>query len=209
MAALVNVSLFFGSAAVIWVFSGYLIESVDRVARRFHKAGFTVAFFILGFLTSISEISVAFNSTVNGVPGVSAGNLIGASFVILLFIVPFLAIAGGGISLEGSLTRYNLLVALVAILLPAFFIIDGNVTPEEGIVALLLYTALLYSVRSQRGPMKEVIAVEQELIDVQDANLFDAVKILFGGLIIFGAGYVRNQCSGVGYCCALDFGTSQ
>src|SRR3989338_3153819 len=103
-----HVLLFLFSAGIIWFFAGLLIESTDRLARHFHKNGFIVAFFVLGFITSISEIAVAVNATIKGVPEISAGNLVGASFVILLFIIPFLAAIGNKIELRHTLSRQNL-----------------------------------------------------------------------------------------------------
>ena len=55
--------LFALSAAVIWFLSGILIDATDRVAKRYKKPGFAVAFLVLGLLTSIGEFSVATNAT--------------------------------------------------------------------------------------------------------------------------------------------------
>ncbi|MDD5470069.1 MAG: hypothetical protein PHO92_04715, partial [Candidatus Peribacteraceae bacterium] len=88
MTTFLHLCLLFLAAAVIWLLSGMLINATDRVARRYKRPGFAVAFFVLGFLTSIGEMSVAFNSTMQGVPQVSAGNLIGGSIVMFFLIIP-------------------------------------------------------------------------------------------------------------------------
>src|SRR3989338_7470207 len=144
MITVVHISIFLFSSAVVWFFAGILIESVDRVARRFHKTGFSVAFFVLGFLTSISEISVALNAGIGGVPQVSVGNLVGASFVIPLLIIPFLAIAGKGIELKKLISGRNLLLVFAVIALPSLLVVDGDVTRTEGVLALLVFTTLVY-----------------------------------------------------------------
>ncbi len=128
MVILVHVVIFLISLGIIWFFAGILIDAVDRIARRFHKSGFTIAFFVLGFLTSISEISVATSSTLEGVPQVSAGNLVGASFVILFLVIPLLAVAGKGVTLKHALSRRNLGIALGLVLLPSLLVIDGSVS---------------------------------------------------------------------------------
>lgn len=91
--------LFLVSAAAIWSLTGHLIESVDRFARRLRRSGFTIAVVVLGFVTSISELSVMLSSTFRSAPQVSAGNLVGASIVILLGLIPLLAILGNGVQL--------------------------------------------------------------------------------------------------------------
>ncbi len=190
MTILTHLLLFLLSAAIIWFFAGLLIDSVSRVAKRFHQSGFTVAFFVLGILTSISEISVMLNSTINKAPQVSAGNLSGASFVILLFLVPFLAIGGNGVQLRNTLTKQHLILALFVILLPTLLLLDGGVLISEGILCLLAYGTLLYFIRKQNPKsVPEIVEeVEEELVKKQRTTRSDFLKILGGAVFIFVAG---------------------
>ena len=189
MGVLVHIFLFVFSAAVIWFFAGLLIESVDRVARRFHTTGFTVAFFVLGFLTSISEISVAVNATVARVPEMSVGNLVGASFVILLFIIPSLAVAGKNIELRHTLSKSNLQLALATIFLPVLFVIDGDVTRGVGLLILFVYLALLFAIRGQEDSDREVRVSKEDLLGSKGVTGTDGFTIIVGGLFIFLAGH--------------------
>lgn len=193
MALFVHVLLFFISAGIVWFFAGLLIESIYNVARRFKQSGFTVAFFVLGFLTSISEVSVMVNSTLNNTPQVSAGNLAGASFVILLFIVPLLSMLGKSIQLRNTLHRRNLAVALCAIALPTLLMLDGSVTVSEGVLCVLVYGTLLYAIGRQglQKPVNKIIKdVEVELVDKPRATGKDLVKIIIGAFFIFIAGHL-------------------
>ena len=186
MTILIHVVTFACSIAIVWFFSGFLIESVGRMARRFNKTGFITAYFVLGFLTSISEISVAINSGIAGVPGVAVGNLIGASFVILLLIVPLLAVANKGISLTGSVSAPNLFLMLGLIVLPAVLVLDGNVTKTEGLLAVLAYATVafvLYRARSTTPPK-----VVEERLDIS-GTFKDIGRILLSGLAIFLAAH--------------------
>ena len=183
-----HIALFLSSAAVIWFFAGTLINAVNRVAMRFHKSGFGVAFVLLGFLTSISEISVAVNSTINKVPQVSIGNLVGASFVLLALIIPILAIAGNGIKLRRTISPTALKLSLVAIILPALFVIDGNITRGEGILAVLVYITVLFALRGHKSSLEEVRAIQHNLAKNND-TIWDSIKILIGAIFIFIAGH--------------------
>lgn len=192
MTIFVHLLLFMLSTAVIWFFAGLLIESVTRVARRFHQSGFTVAFFVLGFLTSISEVSVMVNSTINKTPQVSAGNLAGASFVILLCIVPLVAILGKGIQLKNTLHSRNLVIALVVVAMPTLLMLDGNVSRSEGALCFLIYGTLAYFIRKHDavGVPKVIAEVEGELMDASKTTPGDIAKILLGALFIFIAGHL-------------------
>lgn len=143
---LTHVSFFIAAVAALWFFSGLLVEAVDKVALGLNRSGFVVAFFLLGFLTSLSELSVALNAMIDGVPQIAAGNLVGASFVILLLIVPLLAVAGNGISIKNTLSHRNFAFALGVVVLPALLFADGEVSVVEGVAALLAYLGLLLAI---------------------------------------------------------------
>lgn len=182
------------AATVIWFFTGPLIDAVDRVAQRFDRPGFTVAFFVLGLLTSISEISVAMNSTLTGVPEVSAGNLMGASVVIFLLIIPFLAVVGGGIPLLHSLPLPTLALLLVLVMLPSVLGLDGAFIRAEGWMMLLLYLFLLYVLQEKRPPQETaaeaILETEEQLFHVHRATWVDIGKIVTAAICIFLAGNV-------------------
>ena len=189
-----SITLFF-SAAVIWFFAGMLVESASAVARRFHQTGFTVAFFLLGFLTSISEFSVMVNASIEGNPQVSAGNLIGASFVLILLVIPALAVVGKGVTLKNTLSRKNLGLALVVAALPVLLVLDGNLNRQEGLLCLLLYVSLLYLIRKQGNiaAPKVLQALESSLVEKSHAGMWDIGKIVIGAAAIFAAGHLLVQ----------------
>lgn len=190
MTAVVNLIIFLASAAILWFFAGSLVNAVDRLAKRLHRSGFSVAFLVLGFLTSISEISVATNATLSGVPGISIGNLIGATFVLLFLIIPIFAIAGNGIRLAHTITTKNLLYALAVIVLPALLVMDGNATATEGLLALLAYGALYYAIRRQKTTL--VTAGDGEKA-AKGTLAKDIGRILIGAAGIFVATHFMVQ----------------
>ncbi len=190
------------------------MDSVNRVAQRFHQSGFTVAFFVLGFLTSISEISVMVNSTIDRVPQVSAGNLVGASFFILFFIIPFLAVVGNGVDLKNTVNDGRLGASLLFVVLPILFLLNGSVTRIEGGICIMAYLVLLYFIQSRRKEtVPEVLEeISEEFVEELTEDLtinaskkihlkvyyffhkhrftvFDAFKILLGAAFIFVAGH--------------------
>lgn len=183
---LINVFIFLCSIGIVWYFAGVLIESVTHLARRFNKTGFTTAFFLLGFLTSISEFSVATNATLQGVPEVSVGNLIGGSFVVLLFIVPLLSLLAGRIELRNTLSRRNLLLALATVALPALLVMDGKVSIVDGLLSLLVYLTLLFSIYRQKQEIPDTRAAARPFVQKR-SFMADIGRIVGGGVMIFFA----------------------
>ncbi len=182
------------SASVIWGLSGILIDATDRVAKRYNKPGFAVAFIVLGFLTSIGEMSVAFSATLRGVPQVSAGNLLGASLVIFLLVIPLLAVLGNGIPMTQALSARSVAVLLGVVALPALLSMDGGVSRLDGVVMILLYTTLLYVLHNRRSPehtAREALArTKRQLTRSTRATAMDIGKIVTGAVLIFVAGNV-------------------
>ncbi|MFZ4500441.1 MAG: sodium:calcium antiporter [Minisyncoccia bacterium] len=177
--------IFAGAIAAIWFFAGLVVTSIDRVAHRFHNSGFIVAFFLLGFLTSISEISVALNSVLEGVPQVSVGNLVGASFVLLLFVVPFLVISAGKIKMNKIFSGWRLVFVLFIIGLPVLFLIDGSLSKREGIAVLLFLVSLLWVIKKQGVPS---IAEREVRKENKRLPFFDIGKVAVAAVVIFLAG---------------------
>jgi len=189
MDALVHILIFVISIGIVWFFAGVLIEAVSRISRRYCKSGFFTAFFILGFLTSISEISVAINSSLALVPGVSAGNLIGASFVLLLFIVPLLALMGKGIRLNEAVSKGTLALMLGAVALPALLVMDGDITRTEGFLMILVYGTMAYALYRRRAPIQACDPFEEENQGKTRGMTADVIRVVIGAVAIFAAAH--------------------
>lgn len=176
------------SLSVLWFFAGLLLDSVGRLAGRLCRSGFGTAFFVLGVLTSISEISVAVNAGMAGVPEVSAGNLAGASFVIILLIIPFLVVAGGGMSIKGLVSKETLAFTLLVILIPVLLLADGRVTMLEGGFAVFAYLALAYAIRNRPEGQTSNVCLPASAGGRRELYV-DIVKVLVGAAAVFIASH--------------------
>ncbi|HOY46808.1 MAG TPA: hypothetical protein PKU95_04215, partial [Candidatus Dojkabacteria bacterium] len=77
----------------IYLGSELVVHAVLKISRRLHTSSFLVSFLLLGLISSLTEVSVAFNSYINQELEISVGNLLGAIVVLFFLVVPFLAIA--------------------------------------------------------------------------------------------------------------------
>lgn len=182
-----HILIFLFAIVVLWFFAGQIVRSVDQIAQRFKSSGFIVAFFLLGFLTSLGEISIALNAVLTKVPELSAGNLVGASFVLLLLIVPLLAVASGTVAVHSVFKGWKLAIVLGLIALPSLFLIDGAVTRVEGIATLIILAVSFSLLRTTSDSMytKAVEGLPHKKLPL----------VAFGNIIIsagaiFGAGHL-------------------
>lgn len=181
--------LTFGAAiAAIWFFAGLIVESVDKMATRFQKSGFIVAFFLLGFLTSLGEFSVSINSMIKGAPQVSAGNLVGASFVLLVFIVPLLAVAAGQVRMSRIFDGWRLAYILFVIAIPSVFLIDGSLTRAEGMACVLFLISLFWIINKYNVAPPKAEQRAEILTEARKSHFFDIGKVLVAAVVIFFSG---------------------
>jgi len=177
-----RILLYLASFFVIWYCSGIIIRSVENLARKLKISPFAISFFVLGLLTSIPEFSIGVNSIINDTPDIFVGNLLGASLVIFIFIIPLLAVFGGGVRLVHQLSENNLIFSLLVVAAPVFLIADNVLTRTEGVFLILIYFILFYFIEKKRGLM-EIKKDEKKLFNKHAFE--DMVELILSAVIIF------------------------
>lgn len=168
----------------IWIGSGIAISSVERLSKILRVSSFAVSFLVLGFFTSVSEFSVGINSIIENDPEIYVGNIIGASIVIFMLIIPLLAIAGNSIKITPEFRGFNLPASLVVIALPVILAIDGRVGRTDSILALSLFGLLVITVQTRKGLFEKVKAISARSRTKVGKEL---LRIFFGVATIFVA----------------------
>lgn len=167
---------------LIWFAAGVIVTSVDRLAHKLNLSSFVISFFLLGILTSVPEISVGISSIIDKKPEIFVGNLIGGVVVIFLLIIPLLAVFGGGVKLTHQMEKDKLIFALVVILAPSIFSLDGKISLSEGIFSIFHYAFLVYIIEKRKGLLERI---KDKLIADKDQVISDLLKIITGVAVIF------------------------
>jgi len=166
----------------IWVGSGLAVKSVVHISRYLRISSFLVSFVVLGFFTSVSELSVGVNSILENDPEIYVGNLIGASIVLFMLIVPLLAITGKSIRITPEFQGFNLPASLVVIALPVVLAMDGRLGKIDAIILMSLFGLLLVCVQAKKGIVEQLKAFSQKSGFKVGREL---LRISFGVAIIF------------------------
>lgn len=181
---IIHAFTYFLSFLGIWVGSGLAIKSVERLSKTLKMSSFAISFLVLGFFTSIGEFSVGINSVISDEPEIFVGNLIGASIVLFMLIIPLLAIVGKSIRIAPELRGFNLPASLIVVALPVILAMDGKVGKIDSLVSLALFGFLVVSVETKKGLMQHVQRVTQNSGVKVTREL---LKIIFGVVVIFVA----------------------
>ena len=183
---LLNTAILVLSFSVMWFGSGLSILAVDRLSKKLKLSSFLVSFFILGGLTSLSELSIGVFSVINNTPEFSIGNLIGASAVLLLFIIPLFAIISNGIEIKKSKEAINLTLSIALVSLPIFLLLDRSFSIFDGMIIVFAFIALMFTVKNKRT----IFEVIEDKVIHDKMNIFiEIAKILFGAGLIIGASH--------------------
>ncbi len=187
----IHIFIYILSFVGIWIGSGIAIKAVERLSRSLRMSSFTISFLVLGLFTSMGELSVGVNSILENDPEIYVGNLIGASIVLFLLVVPLLAIVGNSIRITPEFQGFNLPASLVVAALPVILSMDGKVGKIDSIIAIVLFGCLIVSVQSKRGLASKLTKINhREGVKVTK----ELLKILLGVIIIFIASkYVVEQ----------------
>lgn len=182
-----HVLIYIAAFAGIWVGAGMAIGSVEKMAHKLRLSSFLVSFLILGFFTSISEASVGINAVLSNDPGIFVGNMIGASIVLLLMVIPLLALTGKSITINKEVRGHNLILPLIVVAIPVLLSFDGVVSRIDAIIAVTLFSISALLLDKRRGFVRNVATLAR-FKNFSVAR--ELLKMVAGALIIYGSSYV-------------------
>lgn len=128
-----------GFGIVLAVSAHLVVKTAATLAGKLGVASFTLAFLMLGILTSTPEIFVAIQSSLGGVPQISMGNLLGGSILLLSLVIGGSSVILGKITLDHGLTFGEILRSSLVVAAPAAVLFDGSLTRVDGALLVGAY----------------------------------------------------------------------
>lgn len=179
-----NLTLYLFSFLGVWIGSGLTVKSVEIISKKLKISSFIASFVLLGLFTSIGEISVGINSLIKDDPEIFVGNLVGASIVIFMLIIPLLAITSRSIKITHEFRGFSLPASLVVAALPSISAMDGKITRIDGIMSIILFFFLLISIKKPKTISPKISQIKN-----QSAIFKQFLRMIFGITVIFVSSY--------------------
>lgn len=181
---LLNVALIILSSIGISKSAGFVLYAVERLAKRFRISDFTLGFFVLGILTSTPELFVAINSSLNNIPQLSFGNLMGGIIVLLTLVIGSTAVLTGKISFKDTFSQKELLLTGFLLISPVFLIADGIASRFDGLLLISFYLVFFLIMNKKETFLEKV---KDKLTEKPIDNIKLFLKLILGiaGLVIF------------------------
>ncbi len=187
MAILASEPFFYVAAVVgiaLLVYAGdWVVKSSVWVAEYFNVSKLVIGVTIVSMGTSLPELCVSLSAAIDGSANIAIGNVVGSNIANICFILGITAIIIT-LPIAKSVIRRDLMILLVATLLMAFSLIDGEINMLEGIFMLLLMGLYLYL--TFKSSKKAESTEEEDAKPVKKHNIllsFLVVAISCAGLI--------------------------
>lgn len=118
-------------------------ESFVEIARRLKISTFLIGFFVLAFAASLPEFSVAVTASINGVPELSVGNLLGSTFAVTALVIGLNAIKRKKLPFKGSFGVTQVFAAVILLSLQIFVLLDQDLNRTEGFFLVAAYVLFI------------------------------------------------------------------
>ncbi len=182
MLLILDLSIYIFAFVLIWLGTGLIVKSIDKISKNIKVSSFAVSFIVLGILTSTPEFAVGLASIAEGRAEIFVGNLLGGIILLFLLVIPLLAALGNGIRIDHNLDQFTILFCLFVILAPSILILDKKVTYEEGLLLLGIYFILIFFVLKREGILN---LGNTKLFNLNSYSLNDIFRIIGGIILVF------------------------
>lgn len=119
----------------------WVIVALRRIARKSRVGVFAISAIILAVGTSLPELFVGITSSIEGLPNISLGVVLGSNIANTALVVGMTALILGRINVHGDYLKRDVFMALIAGLLPLALMADGILGRVDGLVLLFVYAS--------------------------------------------------------------------
>lgn len=135
----IQVGLILGFGLILAKSANLVIRAASSFAHKAKITSFAVGFLLLGLLTSTPEIFVAVQSSIDGIPQLAVGNLLGGSILLLSLVIGLSSVLLGRLTLDRGLDIQEIILSCAVVSAPVFVLWDGTLTRQEGIALMTVY----------------------------------------------------------------------
>ncbi len=195
---------------LLWFGGEYFVRGSVGLARRLNLSELMIGLTLVGFGTSLPEMTTSISAALSGAPGLSVGNVVGSNIANILLILGVAALIHPVVCQPTAFYRDAVALTLATLAATAL-ILFGHIGTLSG---LLLFAGLAGYIlltflqeRSKDGPAGEMLAAESEAAGPVPDSLFLTLISIAGGLagVVGGAWLLVEGATAL----ALSWGVSK
>lgn len=152
--------------------SGKFLKAAEIIGLRLRLSPFVMGVVLVGFGTSLPELTTSLSASLSGVSNIAIPNILGSNLANILIILGVSSLFLGTIKFKNDLVSTDLPYLLGISILFAILISDGNLSLPDGLaltvgfLIYLLYTLIPKAVRTEN---RGLISVVKSLFKKQDS----------------------------------------
>lgn len=187
-----EILLIAGGLVLLAIGGDILVRGAVGTASRLGVSPLLIGLVLVGFGTSMPELTTSVQAALSGSPGIAVGNVVGSNIANILLILGAAALLSPIVVAKGVLTRDGSFLALSQIALAAALLLTpvGRTTGGLLFAGLIVYIALSYWLdqRAKSGAA-DLHAAEAESVAAPTSRLGVSLLLLAGGLagVVIGA----------------------
>jgi len=161
------------------------VDGASALSFNLGMSPLLIGVVVMGFGTSLPELRVSLFSSVMGNSGLSLGNAYGSNIINIGFVLGLAAVMSPVI-VQKHVVQRELPLLILATAITAFFIIDFELSRNEGVMLLALFVVVLaYLIRvSLREPTEQENASLQNSLKTHTIPLGKSITYLVIGLAV-------------------------
>jgi len=193
---LMNLAILIAFTIILVIGSELLIRAVSKLSIFLKLKEFLVAFLILGFATSLPELSICINSALKRDTSIAMGVILGSNITDLTLVAGITVLIGGSIFIKRKeIFKDNIYMILIAST-PIILIIDGVLNWIDGIILLSVF--VLYAIHEVRNP-REKLYTNKNSVTKTKAVGYLLLLILSLGIVFFSANMIVGAAEEISY----------
>lgn len=155
---LLSDAVYFGISSLFLILGGiFLVKSLSKIARMLRISEFSAAFIIMATATSLPELFVGISSAIQGNPGLSMGNVIGANIINLTLITGIIILLSREIKSDKKIEKDSYFMLTGVVLIIALYIIGKTLSRVDGIILVCFFGFNFYRTFRKRKKFRKKI----------------------------------------------------
>lgn len=195
-----HIGLLVGFGLILAASAKMVVRETGKLAHMLGATSFTLAFLLLGILTSLPEIFVSIQAAVENVPQFAMGNLLGGSILLLSLVIGLTSVLLGKIVLDHGLPFSEIIIIALVIAAPIPVLWDGALTRPEGVFLVGLYIIHAFLVNNEHH-VKQYVHTHRpnaKTVEIELLHLVaGVVGIILSCAVIVSSGKTLSQEFGI------------
>ncbi|MDX9690584.1 MAG: calcium/sodium antiporter [Alphaproteobacteria bacterium] len=179
----------FGGLALLFVGGEALIKGAVALARNYGLSSLLVSAVVVGFGTSMPELTVSVGAALRGSSDISVGNVLGSNIANILLIIGVASIMTP-LLIERKAVRRDALVALGSSLILCALALFGQIGFISGLILFLMVVAYISwsYVQDSKNGQETIQHIEEDIEGKPELGRLKAALYSLAGLVLLMGG---------------------